>query len=75
MAIGKLVHITVDLVLLSTALAGIRRSTGLKFKPESLTDSKDIQGYVDTYLNIGEKTVDFAAFQMSTSSNYFAKGK
>ncbi|KAJ2725774.1 hypothetical protein GGI07_000981 [Coemansia sp. Benny D115] len=75
MAIGKLLHISVDLVLLSTALAAIRRSTGLKFKPESLTDSKDIQGYIENYLTIGEKTVDYASWQMNNSSTYFSKGK
>ncbi|KAJ1997327.1 hypothetical protein GGI04_005448, partial [Coemansia thaxteri] len=64
MAIGKLVHIGVDLVLLSTALAGIRRSTGLKVKTDSLVDSKDMQGYIQQYLNVGEKTLDLAAWQM-----------
>ncbi|KAJ2375716.1 hypothetical protein GGI05_007106, partial [Coemansia sp. RSA 2603] len=63
MALGRLIHIGVDLVLVSTALAGIRQATGLKFKPESLTDSKSLQSYINTYLSIGEKTVNLAVYQ------------
>ncbi|KAJ2000044.1 hypothetical protein H4R26_004796 [Coemansia thaxteri] len=73
MAIGKLVHIGVDLVLLSTALAGIRRSTGLKVKTDSLVDSKDMQGYIQQCLNVGEKTLDLAAWQMGSSTKYFTR--
>ncbi|KAJ1647067.1 hypothetical protein LPJ64_001531 [Coemansia asiatica] len=75
MAIGRFVHIGVDLVLLSAALAGIRRTTGLKFKPDSLTDSKDVQGYIESYLNIGEKALDIATAQMGNSPGYFSKSK
>ncbi|KAJ2076860.1 hypothetical protein H4R24_005468, partial [Coemansia sp. RSA 988] len=52
MAISRLVHLGVDLVLISTALAGIRRSTGYKLKPESLTDSKTAGEYIDKYLYV-----------------------
>lgn len=75
MAIGKLIHISVDVVLFSAALAGIRRTTGLKFKPESITDSKDMQGYVEKYLNVGEKTLDIAAAQMSIYPKYFSRDR
>ncbi|KAJ2901837.1 hypothetical protein GGI21_004635, partial [Coemansia aciculifera] len=60
MVVGKLVHIGIDLVLLSTALAGIRRSTGLKFKPDSVVASKDMQSYIERYLSVGEMTMDLA---------------
>ncbi|ORX69649.1 DUF1748-domain-containing protein [Linderina pennispora] len=73
MALGKLVHIGVDLVLFSTALAGIRRSTGFKVKTEGITDSEDMRGYIQKYLNLGEKTLDVAAVQMSSWPKYFTR--
>ncbi|KAJ2310339.1 hypothetical protein H4S02_004466 [Coemansia sp. RSA 2611] len=73
MALGKVVHFGVDLVLLSAALAGIRRSTGYKLNSQNLTDSKSIQEYIDKYLFVGEKTIDLAASQMSSYPNFFSR--
>ncbi|KAJ2817928.1 hypothetical protein IWW50_005996 [Coemansia erecta] len=73
MVLGKVVHLSVDLVLLSTALAGIRRSTGYKLNTDSLSDSKSVQEYADKFLLIGEKTINFAAWQMSSLPKYFDK--
>ncbi|KAJ2158067.1 hypothetical protein GGF46_004061 [Coemansia sp. RSA 552] len=73
MAIGKIVHLGVDLVILSAALAGIRRSTGLRVKTEGLTDSKTFAEYMDKYLAVGETTVDLAAAQMSSFPKYFTR--
>ncbi|KAJ2769024.1 hypothetical protein IWQ56_002713 [Coemansia nantahalensis] len=75
MAIGKIVHVGIDLVLLSTALAGIRRTTGLRVNPDNVTDSKSIGNYLDSYLSIGEKTLDLAAWQMSQYPSFFTKDK
>ncbi|KAJ1993467.1 hypothetical protein GGI25_002787, partial [Coemansia spiralis] len=58
MVLGKLIHYSVDLVLVSTALAGIRRSTGYKLNTENLVENKDVRGYLDKYLAIGERTID-----------------
>ncbi|KAJ2756382.1 hypothetical protein GGH94_005446 [Coemansia aciculifera] len=73
MVVGKLIHIGVDLVLLSTALAGIQRSTGLKLKPDSLVESKDMQSYIERYLSLGEMAMDLAAARMGSSSTYFTR--
>ncbi|KAJ1735377.1 hypothetical protein LPJ61_000582 [Coemansia biformis] len=75
MAFGKIVHLGIDLVLLSAALAGIRRSTGMRVNTDSITDSKAIGGYLDRYLAIGEKTIDLAAWQMSQYPTYFARDR
>ncbi|KAJ2802715.1 hypothetical protein H4R20_003175, partial [Coemansia guatemalensis] len=73
MAVAKLIHLGVDLVLISTALAGIRRSTGYRLKSESLTDSKTAGEYIDKYLYVGEKTIDMATSQMSSYPRFFSK--
>ncbi|KAJ2459871.1 hypothetical protein GGF42_001196 [Coemansia sp. RSA 2424] len=75
MVVGKLIHISVDLVLLSTALAGIRRSTGLKLKPDGLVEGKDMQGYIERYLSVGEMTMDFAVARMGSSTTYFTRDR
>ncbi|KAJ2708619.1 hypothetical protein H4R19_004659 [Coemansia spiralis] len=75
MAFGKIIHLGVDLVLLSTALAGIRRSTGMRVNPDNLTDSRSIGSYLESYLSVGEKTLDLAAWQMSQYPSFFAKDK
>ncbi|KAJ2747949.1 hypothetical protein GGI20_000036 [Coemansia sp. BCRC 34301] len=55
--IGRLVHYGIDFVLISTALAGIRRSTGPKLDDVNST----IQGMVRQYLDVGERMIDYAS--------------
>ncbi|KAH3682195.1 hypothetical protein WICPIJ_006816 [Wickerhamomyces pijperi] len=69
---GKTIHFGIDLILLSTALAGIKRNTGLTIKSEKITDSKDFQGYIESYLNVGEKSYDMSVAWMS-GSEYFVR--
>ena len=69
--IGKLVHYSVDAVLLSALIAGVRRSTGLTFNSEEL-DSQDIRGLVNKYLGVGEWMLDTSAAFLQ-GSNYFEK--
>ncbi|KAJ2633408.1 hypothetical protein H4R22_000509 [Coemansia sp. RSA 1290] len=73
MALGKVVHWGVDLLLLSTALAGIRRSTGFKFNSGSITDNETARAYIDKYLLFGETAISIAASQMSSYPKYFSK--
>ncbi|CAH6721701.1 hypothetical protein CLIB1444_07S00474 [[Candida] jaroonii] len=68
--IGKLIHYGADLVLVSTALAGLKRSSGLT--PNLDSQSKDIQYYSNMYLDIGEKILDYSTAYCS-SSDYFKR--
>ncbi|KAJ1764858.1 hypothetical protein LPJ69_001596 [Coemansia sp. RSA 1752] len=64
MVMGKALHLGVDLVLVTTALAGIHRATGYKLNTAQLTDSKTIDGVLEKYLQVGETALDYATSQM-----------
>lgn len=66
--LSKIVHIGVDLVLVSTALAGIRRATGLAPKLED--PNSTAQTAIRKYLQVGEQVVDYSIAQMA-NSKYF----
>ncbi|CCH43007.1 putative secreted protein [Wickerhamomyces ciferrii] len=69
--LGKAFHVSIDLVLVSTALAGIKRNTGLTLKPDIAGDAEK-QGYLKKYLDVGEYVFDYSVAFMS-SSDYFAR--
>ncbi|CDO52500.1 similar to Saccharomyces cerevisiae YIL156W-B Putative protein of unknown function [Geotrichum candidum] len=69
--LSRIAHISLDLVLVSTALAGIRRSTGLTPKTD-IFDSKDFQSYFQKYLNTGEWVFDSSVAFMG-ASEYFVR--
>lgn len=69
--LGKAIHISVDLVLLLTVLAGIRRNTGITPKLDTV-DLLDMRYYVGKYLNVGETVFDHAAAYLG-SSDYFTR--
>lgn len=64
-------HISVDLVLVSTALAGIKRNTGLTPKSE-LAGNTEIQSYFNKYLDVGEYVFDSSVGIMN-ASGYFVR--
>ncbi|RKP28359.1 DUF1748-domain-containing protein [Metschnikowia bicuspidata] len=66
-AILKTVHITADLVLVSTLLAGVRRNSGLtKLENESAIY------YGKKYLNIGERAFDYTSAWLG-SNDFFTR--
>ncbi|TFL04017.1 hypothetical protein BDV98DRAFT_525779 [Pterulicium gracile] len=71
MVLGRLAHYTVDAVLLSTVLAGVRRSSG--FVPDAnLISDPTARSVVEKFLGVGETVFD--VFQASAvNSNYFRK--
>ncbi|KAJ2211185.1 hypothetical protein IW140_003312 [Coemansia sp. RSA 1813] len=69
--IGKAIHISLDLVLISTALAGIRRSTGLTIATNDPNSA--VYRTAKSYLEIGERAMDFAQ-PLLASSKYFKRG-
>ncbi|RCK57784.1 hypothetical protein Cantr_00224 [Candida viswanathii] len=69
--IGRLVHISVDLALVSGFLAGIKRTTGLTPDLDRI-ENKDVRYYTGKYLNFGETVLDnTAAFLGNTQ--YFTR--
>ncbi|KAG5362891.1 hypothetical protein CJU89_2029 [Yarrowia sp. B02] len=51
--LGRLFHFSFDLVLVSTVLAGIKRSTGLTIKTGDF-ENKDTRSYIERYLDVGD---------------------
>jgi len=57
MVLGRIVHYVADAVLISTVLAGVKRSSG--FAPDTLLISDPTaRGVVDRYLGVGETIFD-----------------
>jgi len=67
--LGKFVHLGIDAILVSIALAGIKRSSGLTPAISKLPN-KDLRQLLVTYLEIGEWAMDFAVVAMGRSSNF-----
>ncbi|CDH51208.1 predicted protein [Lichtheimia corymbifera JMRC:FSU:9682] len=68
---SKFLHLTVDAMLVSTILAGVKRTAGLQ-PAVSKIPNKDIRGYVEKYLELGEWIFDSTLILMNSSS-YFEK--
>ncbi|EDO17887.1 hypothetical protein Kpol_1043p78 [Vanderwaltozyma polyspora DSM 70294] len=70
--IGKAIHLSVDLVLVSTCLAGIKRNTGLTPKIERF-ENPTVREYMVKYLNFGESVYDYTVATCGSSSNFTRK--
>ncbi|EJD06715.1 DUF1748-domain-containing protein [Fomitiporia mediterranea MF3/22] len=69
--LGRLVHYTFDAVLLSTVLAGVRRSSG--FSPDSSTiGDPTLRSIADRFLGVGERIFDTVQ-ATAVNSNYFKR--
>ncbi|KAF1798719.1 hypothetical protein V8B55DRAFT_1522990 [Mucor lusitanicus] len=68
---SKILHYAFDAVLITTVLAGIKRSTGLQ-PATSKIESSTIRGYFDQYLGFGEWVFDMSVAYLNHSS-YFTK--
>ncbi|CCC70902.1 hypothetical protein NCAS_0G00150 [Naumovozyma castellii] len=69
--LGKVIHVSVDLVLVSTCLAGIKRNTGLAFKLETI-ENQTARDYSRRYLKMGESVYDYSVASCGSSS-YFER--
>ncbi|KAI8391312.1 uncharacterized protein BYT42DRAFT_556460 [Radiomyces spectabilis] len=67
--LGKVVHYTIDALLISTTLAAIKRCSGIQ--PVAPKD-KEWGGYVQKYLSVGEWLLDTSILIMNNSA-YFEK--
>ncbi|OBT86637.1 hypothetical protein VE02_04428 [Pseudogymnoascus sp. 03VT05] len=54
----------------STILAGMKRSTGLTFNTDKITDNKDVKKWIDTYLDVGEWVMD-KSVTIAAASGWF----
>jgi len=70
--LGRLMHYCVDLFLISVALAGIKRSTGLS-PALSRIAGKDLRQLMVSYLEMGEYAFDFAVVVMGRSNAFERK--
>ncbi|KAJ2905805.1 hypothetical protein MKZ38_004266 [Zalerion maritima] len=73
--LGRLVHFGVDAVLISTILAGMKRSTGLtpSFEAQKVAGGdNEVKKWVDRYLGMGEWVMDQSVAIAGTSS-YFTR--
>ncbi|CAR26722.1 ZYRO0B16588p [Zygosaccharomyces rouxii] len=69
--LGKTIHISIDLILVSTCLAGLRRNTGLTPKLQTI-ENMTIRDYMSRYLNMGESIYDYSVATCG-SSPYFGR--
>ncbi|TRM64881.1 hypothetical protein BD626DRAFT_490230 [Schizophyllum amplum] len=69
--LGRLVHYSVDAVLLSTVLAGIRRSSGFTPNPAQIPEGTP-RSLFERYLGVGETIFDMAQ-ATAVNSQYFKK--
>ncbi|KAH6957998.1 hypothetical protein BKA56DRAFT_680865 [Ilyonectria sp. MPI-CAGE-AT-0026] len=73
--VGRLTHYAFDAVLISAFLAGMKRSTGLtpSFKRDKVAgENKDLGGWIDKYLGVGEWVMD-QSVAIAGSSGYFER--
>ncbi|EOA81579.1 hypothetical protein ACJQWK_10627 [Exserohilum turcicum] len=72
MVLGKVAHYAFDAVLISAFLAGVRRSTGLTLKSDSLSENPSAQKWFENYLWVGETVMDQSVAFFGASS-YFER--
>ncbi|SCU77432.1 LADA_0A00430g1_1 [Lachancea dasiensis] len=69
--VGKALHFSIDLALVSVCLAGVKRNTGLTPKLDSIEDNH-MRGWAQKYLNVGESCYDYAVVSLG-ASQYFVR--
>jgi len=71
MVLGKAVHYAVDAVLLSTVLAGVRRSSGFTINSDTITEPT-VRGVANSFLGVGETLFDMVQ-ATAVNSAWFKK--
>ncbi|KAF2814685.1 DUF1748-domain-containing protein [Mytilinidion resinicola] len=72
MVLGRLTHYAFDAIMISAFLAGVKRSTGLTIKSETISESPSIKKWIDNYLWAGEWVMDQSVAVMASTS-YFER--
>jgi len=74
MVLGRVAHYAVDAVLISTILAGVKRTSGFGVSTPALgLPEGSSQSIVNRYLGLGESIFDWAC-AASYTSKYFVRG-
>ncbi|KAI9000479.1 hypothetical protein BD414DRAFT_471733 [Trametes punicea] len=71
MVLGRLFHYTLDAALISTVLAGVRRSSGFALETEKISDPT-LRSVADRYLGVGETIFDMIQ-GTAVNSEYFKR--
>ncbi|RDX56982.1 DUF1748-domain-containing protein [Polyporus arcularius HHB13444] len=69
--IGRVTHLLFDAALVSTVLAGVRRSSGFTIETEKITDGT-IRSATEKYLGFGETIFDMIQ-GTAVNSQYFKR--
>ncbi|KAF8072099.1 hypothetical protein FPV67DRAFT_1411191 [Lyophyllum atratum] len=71
MVLGRLVHYAVDAALLSTVVAGVRRSSGFSPNASAIPDPT-LRSVTESFLGVGETIFDMIQ-ATAVNSSYFKK--
>lgn len=74
MALGRLVHYAVDVVLVSSVLAGVKKSTGYTVQTSQITDPT-LRSIADSVLGAGESVFNIVQGNAVTSSYFTREGR
>ncbi|KAG8752162.1 hypothetical protein FRC12_012107 [Ceratobasidium sp. 428] len=74
MVVGRLTHYAVDLVLVSTVLAGVKKSTGYTPQTALITDPT-LKTIADTFLGAGETVFNVVQGNAVTSAYLKREGR
>ncbi|AQZ13967.1 YIL156W-B [Zygosaccharomyces parabailii] len=69
---GKAVHVSIDLILVSTCLAGLKRNTGLTPKLDTF-QNLTVREYMAKYLSLGESVYDYSVATCGSSAYFIRK--
>ncbi|EMD33965.1 hypothetical protein CERSUDRAFT_86733 [Gelatoporia subvermispora B] len=69
--LGRVFHYAVDAVLISTVVAGVRRSSGFTPQTELITDDT-MRSVAERYLGVGETILDMIQ-GTAVNSHYFKR--
>ncbi|CAE6425515.1 unnamed protein product [Rhizoctonia solani] len=74
MAIGRLMHYAVDVVLVSTVLAGVKKSTGYTPQTNLITEPT-LKSVADSVLGLGETVFSVVQGNAVTSAYFKREGR
>lgn len=73
MVLGKIAHYAIDAILLSTVVAGVKRSTGFTLDTEVISNPT-VRSWTERYLGFGETMFNTLQGAVVTSP-YFKRGE
>ncbi|KAF8556184.1 DUF1748-domain-containing protein [Imleria badia] len=71
MVLGRFIHYAADAILVSTVIAGIRRSSGFTVETNRISEPT-IRSFAERFLGVGETIFDMAQ-ATAINSEYFKK--